>query len=226
MNKLVSIVIAFVLVGCTSHIAPYKPKRRKFDPGLYATAPTASNGSLYAVGDAGWFDDVVASRIGDILVIRIDERDGATRNASTKLDKQDESSYGLPAALGLVAALKKRYPDADPTKLFATDSERKFSGNGSIERNGRLQATLPVRVMQVVGNGDLFVEGTKVVMVGAEEHHVYISGVVRRADIAEDNTVPSSRVADAEIEYTGRGDVTDTQRRGWAARLFDKVWPF
>ena len=219
--------LALLLVaGCASHIAPYKPKRRTFDAGKYPSAPRAIDGSLYAVGDPGMFEDLVAHRVGDILVIRIDERDEASRNASTKLDKQDQSNYGLPAALGLVAALKKRFPDADPASLFATDSERKFAGKGTIERNGRLNGTLPVRVAQVVGNGDLFVEGTKVVMVGAEEHHLYISGLVRRADIAADNSVPSSRVADAEIEYTGRGDVTDTQRRGWLARVFDKVWPF
>ena len=219
-------LLSLFAIGCVSHIGPYKPKQRKFDPGRFGAAPRAANGSLYAVGDAGLFEDIVANRVGDSLVIRIDERDGATRNATTKLDKKDQSSYGIPAALGLVAAITKRYPDADPSKLFATDSGREFAGQGSIERGGRLNATLPVRVVQVLSNGDLYVEGTKVVMVGAEEHHLYVSGIVRRADIAEDNSVPSSRVADAEIEYTGRGDVSDTQRRGWLARVFDKVWPF
>jgi flagellar L-ring protein precursor FlgH len=63
-------------------------------------------------------------------------------------------------------------------------------------------------------------------MVGHEEKHIYLSGIVRRIDIAEDNTVPSSRIADAEIEYTGRGDVSDTQRRGWLSRTIGKLWPF
>jgi flagellar L-ring protein FlgH len=80
--------------------------------------------------------------------------------------------------------------------------------------------------MQVLPSGDLFIEGTKVLMVGEEEHHIYVSGVVRKIDIAEDDTIPSSRIADAEIEYTGRGDISDTQRRGWLGRLLSKIWPF
>ncbi len=211
--------------ACTTHIAPYQPKRRVFDPGDYASAPEARGGSLYA-GSGGLFEDDVARRVGDILVIRIDERDAASRAGSTKLDKQDAASYGLPAAIGLLAALQRKYPDLDPGQLFASQSEVSFAGAGATQRKGQLSATLPVRVRKQLGNGDLFVEGTKVVMVGNEEQHIYVSGIVRQRDIAEDNTVLSSRVADAEIEYTGRGDVSDQQRRGWGNRLLAKVWPF
>jgi flagellar L-ring protein precursor FlgH len=81
-------------------------------------------------------------------------------------------------------------------------------------------------VRQILPSGDLFIEGTKVVMVGAEEKHIYLSGIVRRIDIADDNSVSSSRIADAEIEYAGRGDISDTQRRGWGSRVLSKLWPF
>lgn len=220
------VLLALVTLGCTTHIAPYKAKRRVYDPGDLTAATTPANGSLYADGTPSLFDDAVATRLGDILVIRIDERDLATRQANTKLDKNDATTYGMPAALGFAAALQKKYPDADLGKLFASTTDQKFTGAGSVNRRGQVQATLPVRVRQVLANGDLFVEGTKVVMVGHEEQHIYVSGVVRRIDIADDNTVPSSRIADAEIEYTGRGDVDDTQRRGWFGRALSKVWPF
>jgi flagellar L-ring protein precursor FlgH len=159
-------------------------------------------------------------------VIRIDERDLASHQADTKLDKSDATSYGLPSGMGVVAAIEKKYPGVDPAKLFASTTDQKFTGAGAVQRQGHVSATLPVRVIQVLPSGDLFVEGTKVVMVGEEEHHIYLSGVVRRIDIAEDDSVASSRVADAEIEYTGRGDISDTQRRGWLARVMSKVWPF
>jgi flagellar L-ring protein precursor FlgH len=223
MKKLLIVLFA---MGCTTHIAPYKAKHRVYDPGELGRGSVAANGSLYAEGAGGLFEDAIAGRIGDILVIRIDERDLATRQADSRLDKSDATSYGMPAALGFAAALQKKYPDADLGKLFASTSEQKFTGAGSIQRKGQVTATLPVRVRQVLANGDLFVEGTKVVMVGAEEQHIYVSGVVRRIDIAEDNSVPSSRIADAEIEYTGRGDINDTQRRGWLGRALSKVWPF
>ena len=118
----------------------------------------------------------------------------------------------------------------DGSSVTITDDGRTLylaaMGSGKIARKGTLSATLPVRVKQELGNGDLYVEGTKVVMVGEEEHHIYLSGIVRTADIADDNTVPSSRIADAEIEYTGRGDVSDQQRRSWGSRLLARVWPW
>ncbi len=226
VKKLALLVIVMLVSACATHIAPYKRKQRKFDAGDFGQRSQAQNGSLYAEGAGGLFEDAVAGRIGDILVIKIDEKDLATQQSDTKLDKNDDTSYGVPAAFGFVPALKAKYPDLDPAKLFATTSSQRFTGNGAVNRQGQVVATLPVRVRQILPSGDLFVEGTKVVMVGHEEKHIYLSGIVRRIDIAEDNTVPSSRIADAEIEYTGRGDIDDTQRRGWLSRVASKLWPF
>ena len=224
-----TIVLGLVLglgLGCADHIAPYHAKHRTFDPGEFGARSKAGNGSLYADGTPGLFEDHSASRIGDILVIKIDERDLASHNADTTLNKSDATTYGMPGAVGFLAALKAKYPDVDPAKLFATTSDQKFTGQGAVKREGTVTAVLPVRVKQILPSGDLFVEGTKVVMVGAEEHHIYVSGLVRRVDIADDDSVPSSRIADAEVEYTGRGDLSDTQRRGWLGRTLSKIWPF
>jgi flagellar L-ring protein FlgH len=224
-------VLALVVVtswatGCASHIAPYHAKHRTLETGEFGSRSKPANGSLYAEGAPGLYEDHSASRIGDILVIRIDEKDVASHQADTKLDKTDATSYGVPAAVGLISALTAKFPGVDPAKLFATTTDQKFTGAGAVKREGNVTATLPVRVVQILPSGDLFVEGTKVVMVGAEEHHIYVSGVVRRVDIAEDDSVPSSRIADAEIEYTGSGDISDTQRRGWLARAMSTLWPF
>jgi flagellar L-ring protein precursor FlgH len=221
-----SALIALLAVGCASHIAPYHAKHRTFEKTNFGARTNAAHGSLYAQGEGGLFEDPIAGRVGDILVIKIDEKDLASHEADTKLDKSDATSYGMPNALGFVAALQKKYPGVDPTKLFSSTTDQKFTGAGAVNRQGQVTATLPVRVMEVLPSGDLVVEGTKVVMVGAEEHHIYMSGVVRRIDIAQDDTVPSSRIADAEIEYTGQGDISDTQRRGWLARIMSKIWPF
>jgi len=217
---------ALSLLACAPHIAPYKAKHRKLDAGEFATRTKPAGGSLYAEGTPGLFEDHVAGRVGDILVVRIDEKDVASHNADTQLNKSDATSYGLPAAVGLLSALKAKYPDVDPAKLFSTSTDQKFTGNGQVKRESTMNAVLPVRVVQVLPSTDLFIEGTKVVMVGAEERHIYVSGIVRRVDIAEDDSIPSSRIADAEIEYTGRGDISDTQRRGWLGRTISKLWPF
>jgi flagellar L-ring protein precursor FlgH len=223
MRKLLALL---VVTGCASHIAPYHAKHRTLETGEFGTRSKPASGSLYAEGAPGLFEDHSASRIGDILVIRIDEKDVASHQADTKLDKTDATSYGIPAAVGLVSALAAKFPGVDPAKLLSTTTDQKFTGAGAVKREGNVTAILPVRVVQILPSGDLFVEGTKVVMVGAEEHHIYVSGIVRRVDIAEDDSVPSSRIADAEIEYTGSGDISDTQRRGWLARAMSKLWPF
>lgn len=219
-------VAALILVGCTTHIAPYKPKKRRYHAGKFEPRPAPTGGSLYASNDRGWFEDDTASRVGDVIVIHIDERDSATRDASTALSKSNEDAKSVSNAFGLVAKMRERFPSIDPAALFGAKSEGTFNGSGKVARKGTLSATLPVRVRAVLPNGDLYVEGTKVVMVGAEEHHIYVSGVVRPDDIAYDNTVPSSRIADAEIEYTGRGDVSDQQRPGFLSRIQNKIWPF
>ena len=224
--KLGLVLSITLTAGCVNHIAPYQPKHRHFDAGEYARTDGTNGGSLYAAGSGGLFEDGNGGRVGDIVVIKIDEHESGSHDATTKLNKQDDAKYGMPAAVGLLAALQKKYPDLDPSQLLATSTSVKFNGQGSTERNGKLTATLPVRVAQVLPNGDLYVEGNKVVMVGEEEHHLYISGIVRRIDLADDDSVPSSRIAEAEIELTGRGDVSDQQRRGWLSRTIGKLWPF
>ena len=212
--------------ACTGHIAPYKPKVRKYDPGVYAAAVHPSGASLYVDGARGLFEDDRAGRIGDIVIIKIDETDAGSHEATSKLARKGANDASAPATLGLLGAIQKAYPSLDPTNLLSTATNSSFDGSGATTRSGKLSGTLPVRVRAVTPNGDLYVEGTKVILVGEEENHLYVSGVVRQADIKPDNTVLSSQVADAEIEYTGRGDVSDQQRPGWLTRLLTSLWPF
>lgn len=222
----VCVTALFLADACATHIAPYRPKKRRFDPGEYAKAPERAPGSLFSPDGSGLFEDVIAARVGDIIVVQIDERDSGARDASSDLSRKDDSSFAVPNAFGLMAALQERFPKVDPTALFGGQRETKFSGSGQTSRKGQLSATLPVRVRRVMPNGDFYIEGTKVVMVGHEEQHIYVSGLISPRDITADNTVLSSRIADAEIEYTGRGDISDQQRQGWMARTLGKVWPF
>jgi flagellar L-ring protein precursor FlgH len=228
MKSISFLGLALLLGGCAGpprHIMPYSPKARDFDPGEYAERPEPTPGSLYA-DQRGLFEDDRARRVGDLLVIEIDERETASRTSTTKLGRNSKNAFGAPQALGLMAKLKRNFPDIDPAQLLALSSDHTFKGNGQTQRSGRLTATLPVRVKEVMPNGDLFVEGTNVVMVSNEEHHLYVSGLVRQVDIQSNNTVPSSRIANAEIEYIGRGDVNDQQRPGWGSRALTRGAPF
>jgi flagellar L-ring protein precursor FlgH len=125
-----------------------------------------------------------------------------------------------------MAAFKKAHPDVDPAKLLSFASQSAFAGDGNTKRAGTLNASIAVRVTRELPNGDLFLEGTKVILINNEEYHLYVSGLVRRPDIGQDNTVSSSRIADAQFEFTGRGDLADQNRKGWFSRSLDTVTPF
>jgi flagellar L-ring protein FlgH len=217
-----------VLSACgPHHIAPFTPRSRDYTPGKYAADNTKpSDGSLYSEAMPGMLEDTRAIRQGDLVVIKIDEQADAQGGATTKLSKSTNRQAGVDGMLGLVPAIKAAHPDIDPTKLIALAAQSDFSGDGQTGRKGQLTGSIAVRVREQMPNGDLFVEGTKVVMINTEEYHLYISGIIRSADIARDNTVASSRVADAQVEFTGRGDVQDQLDRGWFTKFLDAVNPF
>jgi flagellar L-ring protein precursor FlgH len=228
MKKTTILGLTALLAGCAGpprHIAPYSPKERDFDAGRYGDAPQAAPGSLYA-DQRGLLEDDRATRVGDLLVIEIDERETASRTSTTRLQRRGSNAMTAPKVMGLMAKLQRKFPRMDPEDLINLTSEHRFDGNGQTQRSGRLTATLPVRIKEIMPNGDFYVEGTNVIMVSNEEHHLYVSGVVRPVDIKANNTISSSRIANAEIEYIGRGDVNDQQRPGWGSRALTRGAPF
>jgi flagellar L-ring protein precursor FlgH len=223
MRARLALMLVTFAGGCVGHISPYEAKKRDFDEGSYGGREASAQNSLYSRSNRGLFEDDRARALGDVVFIQIDEASQAQNQGATKLAKKGNISLGLSG--GLVDMLQKAVPALQLAKLLGVDSSSGFDGSGTISKGGKLQATLPVRVQKVLANGDLYVEGTKVVMVGNEENHLYVSGIVRTIDIRNDGTVSSSRVADAEIEYTGRGDITDHTRPGWLHRIYNKVSP-
>lgn len=234
MRPLAKPGLAFILVASFAacgppHIAPFTPRQRLYNPGAYAQSDARarpSPGSLFSDAVPGYLEDTRALRVGDLMMINIDENADASGAASTTLNRASTGQSGFAALFGLVPALKKAYPKLDPKNLFNYSSTENFTGTGNTQRNGTLSGTIAVRVAREMPNGDLFLEGTKVVMINTEEYHLYVSGLVRPTDIQQDNSVVSSRIADAQIEFTGRGDLADQQRKGWGARMLDAVNPF
>ena len=230
IRRAIATVLVSTALGCgPNHIEPFTPRQRVYKPGSYAQQTASArpaNGSLFSGAHAGWLEDTRAVRVGDFVVIHIDEQANAKGAATTSLKKETEGSGGASAMVGLIPALKKAYPEIDPQKLFEYASKTAFSGAGDTARNGELSGRIAVRVVNEMPNGDLFLEGTKVVLINNEEYHLYVSGLVRPADIAQDNSIASSRIADAQVEFTGRGDIADQQRKGWGVRLIETINPF
>ena len=170
------------------------------------------------------FTDARALRENDLVVVRVEEVADAKRSADTALDRDSETSAQITEFLGAVARLKKLQPSIDPR--IEGSLTKHFKSEGTTGRTERLTATVPALVRSVLPNSNLFIEGHRVVLVNNEEHHFYISGVVRPIDIDQENSVKSSMVADAEIEFTGRGVLTDNQHEGWLSRSLGWLWPF
>lgn len=230
MKKIVSVMLASLsLAACgPSHIGAYEPKQRDYKAGKYAaTDPKlrAANGSLFSDSSGGYLEDGRSARVGDLVMVQIDEQADASGDSTTDLSRSSSFDMGITNVFGLVTALKAAMPMADPTHMLQYMSQSDFAGRGNTSRKGELRGIIAVRIAREMPNGDFFIEGTKVVLINNEEYHLYVSGLIRSADIRDDNTIASSRIADAEVEFTGRGDIADQQRKGLLGRALDKVNP-
>jgi flagellar L-ring protein precursor FlgH len=214
---------ALLLAACggPSHVGSYTPKQR---PVPMEVGPVGENagspGSLWRDGlaTAGLYTDARALRENDLVVVKVEEIADAKRSTDTDIQRKGETAANLSAFLDAVSAI--------PAIQLNGGSSTTFKGAGSTARTERLTATVPAVVKKVLANGNLFIEGHRVVLVNNEEQHFYISGVVRPIDIDQENSVKSSMVAEAEIEFTGRGVLTDNQRQGPLSRFFSWIWPF
>jgi flagellar L-ring protein FlgH len=219
------LALSLALAACAGpsvdHVGKYQPKTRDYPvpEGAAQALREPTPGSLWQDASAGaLFTDARAFREHDLVVIKIEEIADAKRSSDTDLSRQNDGTAGISLALGG----KSLFPAVDGKRTADTT----FKGTGSTGRTERLVATVPATVKKVLPNGNLFVEGHRVVLVNNEEQHFYISGVVRPIDIEGDNSVKSSLVADAEIEFTGRGILTENQQKGWLQKTFGWMWPF
>jgi flagellar L-ring protein precursor FlgH len=224
------VIVVFGLVlfgGCTPKPIPFTPKVRdyKFPVKEEPEAAAPAEGSLFVAGGLPLFTDVRAFKPGDIITIKVDENARASRDASTDLNKQNQDTSGFDL-FSLLNTFQKSNPTFDKTKLWDSASTHKFSGAGRTSRNDQFTTTVAAVVKRVLPRGSLFVEANKMVLVNNEQHHFYISGVVRPTDIEPDNSVRSALIADAQIEFNGKGDISDQQKPGWLTRLLKIIWPF
>jgi flagellar L-ring protein FlgH len=212
---------ALTACGGVQHVATYKPKQREYAvPNAAETDQTSTPGSLWREGrnTSLLFTDARALRENDLVVVKVEEIADAKRSSDTDLSRKSTTSADIAAFLDAVSAI--------PSVKLDAGTETALQALGSTARTEKLTATVPSLVRKVLPNGNLFIEGHRVVLVNSEEQHFYISGVVRPIDIDGDNTVSSTKVADAEIEFTGRGILTDNGRQGWAQKFWSWIWPF
>ncbi|KRG71011.1 flagellar basal body L-ring protein FlgH [Pseudoxanthomonas dokdonensis] len=225
--KSASLLFAFAVVlgisGCTrafGDVRPYAPLA-PIQP-VVANAATPTQGAIYRAGPSlDLYADQRARDVGDLLTIDLVENTMAQTTATTSVDKSSDISMSAPEIAG--AALTYNGRDL----LSASVSgDRGFAGNGKSAQSNRLVGSLTVTVVQRLPNGNLVVQGQKNMRLNQGDELVQIQGIVRPADIRTDNSVPSSRVAEARIAYGGRGALAQSNSMGWLSRFFNSpIYP-
>lgn len=172
------------------------------------------------------FSDVTARYPGDLLTILVTEDDSGEKSAVTDTERNTDVFAAIQQFFGFPQELNDSNPTIDPEQLIKAQSNWSYDGTGLTSRKGSLTARITVEVKAISPSGNLWVQGDKVVSVNNEDQHVVLSGWVRPADISARNEIESTRLADARIEYYGRGPVGRLQRPGWGLAVLDYVWPF
>ena len=195
------------------------PEFRTVMPQPVMPIAAPANGAIFqaSAGYAGLYEGTRARRVGDPLTIVLVERTSASKSAGSKLDSGGGFSITPPST--------------GPLSLFnpsdaSVSGKRNFGGTGSADQSNALSGEVSVTVAEVLPNGTMIVQGQKSLTLNRGDEFVQIRGLVRTADIDANNRVLSTRVADAKIAYTGRGDVARASRQGWLGRFFQVVSPF
>ncbi|BCI71315.1 flagellar L-ring family protein [Sphingomonas sp. S17] len=186
-----------------------------------AAQPVApANGSIFQAADgyAALYEGWRARRVGDPLTIVLVERTAASKSANSKLGSKGDLGINPPTTGPLGSLLK--------STDIGMGGSRNFNGSGAADQSNSLSGEISVTVAQVFPNGTMLVQGQKRVTLNRGDEFIQIKGLVRMADVGIDNRVPSTRVADAQIAYTGKGDVARASRQGWLSRFFQAVSPF
>ncbi len=222
MKSIVLAVLLSLFWGCAL-LQPAPPQARVALP---VEPPVSTPGSLWSSSSDGIFADLKARRRGDILTVAIYEAASASKEATTSTGRDSSASAGLANIFGLEKNIDKLNAGIDSSKLVGTSYKNDFKGSGATTRKEDLVATLSVRVVEVLANGNLRIAGGKTVTVNREDQFINLTGEVRPADISAANVVDSKYVLDAMISYTGNGIISDKQGQGWLARTLDTIWPF
>ncbi len=216
---LMSIVVLTACGGLPPESDPlYTPVRPAYSEPL-----EVADGAIYRTGfGITLFDDRKARRVGDIITVLLSESTQASKSANTSVAKDSALDIGTPNIYGgPVMHIGREILSA------SADASRSFSGGSDTTQSNSINGTIGVSVVEVMSNGNLVIRGEKLLTLNQGSERIQLSGIIREADVAPDNTVMSTQIADAKITYTGEGALSDANSMGWASRFFNSGWwPF
>jgi flagellar L-ring protein precursor FlgH len=202
-----------------------KPGYKPVQMPMPAPQPATYNpNSLWRNGSRAFFKDERAHLVGDILTIGVNINDSAQLANETQRSRNNATDSGITNLLGL-----SKLPIIGmliPGRLLTADATATSDGKGSVNRQEALVTNVAAVVMQVLPNGNMVVEGKQEIRVNYEMRELVVAGIVRPEDIQADNTIDSSKIAEARIAYGGRGQLTDVQQERYGQQLSDVLLPF
>jgi len=218
-----------LLAGCVSTSDPGRttmPDRYSL-PEVRTKQLVPQEGSLYSEQSMDLYKDNRACRVGDIVSVDIVETSNGKKYARTKTERESSIAAGITQFFGFEKWLSGKNANFTPSdKSLEVDLQNDFEGKGTTERNSTVTATISARVIDVTMEGNLVIQGYREIRVNNETQFIILSGLVRPQDISPGNSIKSTNIADARIEYSGTGVLTDKQQPGWLARGVDILWPF
>jgi flagellar L-ring protein precursor FlgH len=206
-------------------------KNQTINPNLFNkkvnySPPSSTEGSIWpgdSVRTGMLYQDRKAQFLGDTVTIVVSEDMSAVGSANTDSNASNENSYSIPYIFGHNAA---NYHNRDWSNFLKTSRTNKFKGAGTTSRSNKMSATLTGEVVEVMPNGNLRIAAKKFLTINGEQQHILLTGIVRPDDISSDNVIYSKNIADAQIEYNGKGVLARSQKVGWASILLSILWPF
>jgi flagellar L-ring protein FlgH len=189
-------------------------------------APVTPN-SLWRTGARTFFNDQRAGRVGDILTVLVTVNDSAKTSNTTNTNLTSSNAIGVPNMFGLESTIGKVLPGAfDPSKVVTTNSAMASQGAGGVSRAEQINVTMAAVVTQVLPNGNMVIQGSQEIKTNDDVRQLTVAGVVRPEDISSSNTILSSQIAEARINYGGRGDISAVQKTPAGTALLQRFWPF
>lgn len=229
MKKLLIPLLGVLMTGCVSTDSIVEEQAQMNDPYYAPILPeepaedVVQTGSLFR----GQFSDNIyadtkAKRVGDIISVELQENTQASKNAKTEYGR--DQNYDLNPIAGLGG--NNVNLGGDSIQLGVSSSNA-FTGDSKSDQSNSLSGTISVSVLKVFANGNLLVRGEKWIALNTGKEYLRLTGIIRQQDISANNSIASTKIANARIEYSGTGSFQNGQQPGWISRFFaSTVWPF
>lgn len=225
---LVTALLMQVLAGCSTYVSQLEGQAfEPVDPAVNLTNEQPTNGAIFRSGQSGLFaTDQRARRVGDILTVTFNEIFAATKAQTAASSKADAFAVTLPTGLPNILTGGFDTDAGGNGAGLTAGTNRTFSGAGNAAQSNSFTGSLAVTVTRVFPNGNMEVAGQKEITLNNGNEYVRVKGIVRPEDISATNIVSSTRLADAQIRYTGSGHLADASKPGWLSQFMRAIPPF